>query len=112
MKEYIGNLWTESGPKGTLRIGFTQRFIEEKLGEGFHVMQADLTKVQKGGPMLVIETNDGLESLSAPITGTIMTFNERARNFPDRLKEEEVILEVLPEGVKLEVVVKKTKTQK
>jgi glycine cleavage system H lipoate-binding protein len=112
MKEVNGNLWTETSPRGTLRIGFTQRFIEEKLGECFHVMQADLNKVVRGGPMLVIETNDGLENLKSPVTGSILVFNDRARNFPDRLKEEETILEVLPDGVKLEPVVKAKRVEK
>jgi hypothetical protein len=39
-------------------------------------------------------------------------FNDRARNFPDRLKEEETILEVLPDGVKLEPAVKAKRVEK
>jgi glycine cleavage system H lipoate-binding protein len=101
MKEYNGHLWTEPDKEGRVKIGFTKRFIEERLGECFHVMQADIKSVRKGSPMLVIETNDGLESLKSPLTGAILVFNAKARNFPDRLTEEDTILQVLPEGVTL-----------
>jgi glycine cleavage system H lipoate-binding protein len=100
MKEYSGGLWTETAPSGVVRLGFSKVFIEQKLGECFHVMQADSKNVKEGEPLLVLETNDGLESLKSPITGTILHFNSKARNFPDRLTEEDNILEVLPEGVK------------
>lgn len=107
MKEFIGNIWTEAGADGRVRMGFSRRFIEERLGECFHVMQADIKSVKKGEPLLVIETNDGLESLKSPLSGNILVFNAKARNFPDRLVEEDCILEILPEGVKLPVKTKK-----
>lgn len=103
MKEFIGNIWTEAGSDGRVKMGFSRRFIEERLGECFHVMQADIKSVKKGEPLLVIETNDGLESLKSPLSGNILVFNAKARNFPDRLVEEDCILEILPEGMKLPV---------
>ena len=112
MKEFIGNIWTETEPAGTVRIGFSRGFIEQRLGECFHVMQADSKFLRKGSPLLVIETNDGLESLKSPISGTIMSFNPKARNFPDRLTEEDMILHVIPEGVKIVEKAKKPATAK
>lgn len=109
MKEFSGNMWTESDKDGRVKIGFSKRFIEDRLGECFHVMQADVRTVKKGTPLFVIETNDGLESLKSPVSGTILVFNAKARNFPDRLTEEDVIAEVLPEGVKLEKAKKEKK---
>lgn len=103
MKEFFGNVWTEAESDGHIRIGFSRRFIEDRLSECFHVMPADTKALRKGGPMLVIETNDGLESLKSPITGSILVFNEKARNFPDRLTEEDDILQVCPEGVSLPI---------
>lgn len=111
MKEYNGNLWTETDALGKVKLGFSKVFIEQKLGECFHVMQADSKNVKKGEPLLVLETNDGLESLKSPITGTILSFNTKARNYPDRLTEEDSILELLPEGVTLPKEEKKTKTK-
>jgi Glycine cleavage H-protein len=107
MKTIIGNIWTEVKESGLVKVGFTQQFIEQRLGECFHVMQADVRQVKKGEPMLVIETTDGLESLKAPLSGSIHFFNVKARNFPDRLNEEDLIMELLPDGVVLPVVKKK-----
>lgn len=101
MKEFTGDLWQEREPDGRIKIGFAKRYIDDVLGECFHVMQADTREVKKGGPLMVIETNDGLTSLKSPLTGTILNFNSKARNFPDRLSEDDVIMEVVPEGVKI-----------
>lgn len=109
MKQFNDNLWTEEQTSGAVFIGFTRRFIEEKLGECFHILQADSKKVKKGEPLLVIETNDGLENLKAPLSGTIIVFNDKARNFPDRLTEEDTILQVVPEGVTIPKSVKVAK---
>jgi glycine cleavage system H lipoate-binding protein len=109
MKTFFGNLWTEEGKDGRVNIGFSRRFIEERLVECFHVIQADMRVARKDHPLMVIETNDGLESLKSPITGSILVFNHKARNFPDRLTEDDNIMEILPEGVTLPVSVKKAK---
>lgn len=110
MKEFIGDLWMDRAEDGRVKIGFARRFIEDRMGECFHVMQADTRNVKKGGPLLVIETNDGLRPVKSPLTGSILFFNHNARNFPDKLVEDDCILEVLPEGVKLpSVTVKKAK---
>lgn len=106
MKEFIGDLWMDKAEDGRVKIGFARRFIDDRMGECFHVMQADTRNVKKGGPLLVIETNDGLRPVKSPLSGSILYFNDHARNFPDKLVEDDCILEVLPEGVKLSSVKK------
>jgi glycine cleavage system H lipoate-binding protein len=107
MKSYKGNIWTDTKSDGMVDIGFTQMFIHQKMMECFHVLQADAVNLNEKGPMLVIETNDGLENLRSPVTGKIIFFNTKARNFPDQLTEDDVILSVLPKGVLLPKTAKK-----
>lgn len=104
MKETRGNIWTETDNRGVVKVGFTRKYIEDRLGECFHVMQASQIgqKLMKGDPMLVMETNDGLVNLKAPLSGILQVFNPKARDFPDRLDEEDTIVEIVPDGVKLE----------
>jgi hypothetical protein len=106
MKSTKGNLWYEKQQDGVMNIGFTQTFIQQALNECFHILPADSRNVLENGALLVIETNDGVQSLKSPVTGTIVEFNTKARNFPDRIKEEDVILKVLPKGVVIPTVAK------
>lgn len=91
MKQVSGNLWFTT-EKDETRIGFTRSFIAERLSECFHVLPADTKNVKEKGPLLVLETNDGLEPVCSPVTGRLTYFNEKARNFPDRLTEEDCIV--------------------
>lgn len=100
-KQYEGNIWTEVDNRGVVKIGFSRDYIDQQLMECFHVVQADRSVARKGQPIMVLETNDGTARIKSPINGRILTFNDKARNFPDRLSEEDVIMEVLPEGVTL-----------
>jgi len=111
MKTFSGNIWQETDKAGVVSIGLRQTYLEEKMQECFHILQADAINLKKGGPMMVIETNDGLESLKSPLTGRITFFNDKARNFPDRLVEDDVIFTVLPEGVKAVEVKRKAVTK-
>jgi hypothetical protein len=95
------NIWTEDEKDGLVKVGFTRRFIDNVLMECFHIVQADIKNLYEGGPMLVVETNDGLESIKSPYTGTVHYFNPKARNFPDRLTEEDTIMTILPKGIVL-----------
>jgi glycine cleavage system H lipoate-binding protein len=100
MKTYVdGMIWTETDTKGIVQIGFRKNYIEDVLGECFHVVQADTRRARKGCPLMVLETNDGTNRVRSPVTGTILTFNDKARNFPDRLTEDDVIVSILPEGM-------------
>lgn len=111
MKTFVdGTIWTERDDRGVERIGFRQSYIEQVLSECFHVVQADTRTARKGCPLMVLETNDGTSRVRSPVTGTILTFSDKARNFPDRLTEDDVIVEVLPEGVTLPSTAKKAKT--
>jgi glycine cleavage system H lipoate-binding protein len=102
MKTFVdGSIWTETDARGVEQIGFRQSYIEQVLGECFHVVQADTRKARKGCPLMVLETNDGTSRVRSPVTGTILMFSDKARNFPDRLTEDDVIVEVLPEGMTL-----------
>lgn len=92
-------VWSEVHADKSITIGFTKKCIEEMLPECFHVMQADATTIREKGPMLVLETNDGLESIKSPFTGKISYFNSKARNYPDKLTETDTILTILPPGV-------------
>lgn len=101
MKQFDGNIWTDTDSRGVVQIGFTKAYIENQLGECFHVMQADRSTARRGQPIMVLETNDGTSRIKSPVSGHIIKFNGKAMDFPDRLSEEDVIMEVLPEGVKL-----------
>jgi glycine cleavage system H lipoate-binding protein len=96
MKEVRGAIWFQTSEDGTVTVGLTWDYIRQKLGECFHVMQADERQLIQNQPMLVLETNDGLETIKAPVSGTIVHFNWRARDFPDKLTEEETILIIKP----------------
>jgi len=100
MKQVQGDIWIDEQEDGTINIGFVQAFINRKMNECFHVLQADTRRVEQEGAMLVIETNDALESIKAPITGQVSYFNSKARNFPDRLTQEDIILTLVPPNVK------------
>lgn len=99
MKTDHNLVWSQGHPDGSITIGFTKKCIEERLPECFHVLVADANSVRSAGPMLVLETNDGLESIKSPFTGKILYFNSKARNYPDKLTETDTILTILPPGV-------------
>lgn len=96
--EVRGPIWIRTNKDGTVSVGLTAEFVRTKMGECFHIMQADVDDVVINQPMLVFETNDGLESVRSPVTGAILKFNRRAVDFPDKLTEEEAILTILPRG--------------
>jgi glycine cleavage system H lipoate-binding protein len=106
MKFTKGSLWYEKQSDGTVHIGFTQAFITQAMEECFHVLPADYRNLFENKAALVIESNDGVKSLKSPVTGTIVEFNTKARNFPDRLTEDDVILKVRPQGVTIPTVAK------
>jgi glycine cleavage system H lipoate-binding protein len=96
MKQFVegGKIWVERGGDGVSNIGFTKQFIDEKFGECFHILPADSKNIRERGALLVIETNDGLESLKSPVAGRVMFFNQKARDFPDKITEEDVIFRI------------------
>lgn len=111
MKTDHNLVWSEIHADKSITIGFTKKCIDEYLGECFHVMQADSKTVRAAGPMLVLETNDGLESIKSPFSGSISYFNPKARNYPDKITEVDTILTILPPGVEKVKVEKKVSPQ-
>jgi len=95
-KEILGSIWVQTSRDGMVSVGLTRDYIRQKLGECFHIMQADAGQLTLNQPMLVLETNDGLETIKSPVSGVIVHFNWRARDFPDKLTEEETILVIKP----------------
>jgi glycine cleavage system H lipoate-binding protein len=96
MKKYTGNVWYEEMGSGTINIGFTRAYIEDILGECFHITQASSFLATEGKPLLTIETNMGLKVVKAPCTGTITFFSTDARDFPDKLTEESIVMTINP----------------
>ena len=93
-----GLIWSEDHADKSITIGFTQRCITEKLQECFHVLPADASEVREKGPLLVLETNDGLQSIKTPVAGKVAYFNPKARNFPDKLTDSDTIVTLFPKG--------------
>jgi glycine cleavage system H lipoate-binding protein len=99
MKTNYGDIWCETQPDGMMSIGFTKKCIEEKLCECFHILPADVGTAKLKQPLLVLETNDGVEAIPSPINGRIIIFSEKAKNFPDRMTEEDVVVSIEPPEV-------------
>lgn len=99
MKTNYGDIWCETQPDGMMSIGFTKKCIEEKLCECFHILPADVGTAKLKQPLLVLETNDGVEAIPSPINGRIIIFSDKARNFPDRMTEEDVVVSIEPPEV-------------
>lgn len=92
-----GKIWFRTQDKGNTEIGFTRTTIDRVLTECWHILPATSSKVKINSPVLCMETNDGMFSITSPCAGDIISFNDKAMNFPDQLNEEDVILVV---GVK------------
>ncbi len=97
-KVYMDDIWFQDG-KGTIDIGFTQLFIDRMMGECYHITQASAVLMTKDRAMLTIETNEGLKVIRSPVTGTVAYFNTHARDFPDRLTEDSVVISIKPKPV-------------
>lgn len=111
MKKTIGNIWYEE-KDCRVSVGFTQECLNEKLQECFHILPADVFAVKAQGPLMVLETNDGLEAVHSPVAGRIRFFSDKARNFPDRLTTEDVVVEIdLPKPEVKKVAAKKATTK-
>lgn len=96
MKKYHRYIWSEEMKNGTINIGFTREYIDLTLAECFHITQASSFFVNEGKPLLTIETNEGLKVIKSPVTGTITLFSTEARDFPDKLKENDVVMTINP----------------
>lgn len=103
-------IWMNKKPNGQVDIGFQQTYISEHLQEAFHILPASHGKIESGAPMMVVESNDGLENIHSPFVGRFVNFSDKARNFPDRLKETDVVLTLWTEEA-YQNELKKSKTE-
>jgi glycine cleavage system H lipoate-binding protein len=94
-KQYRGEIWFQE-EKGTVNIGFTKEFIQTVLTECYHITQAAFVLLVKDRPMLTIETNEGLKVIRSPVNGTVTFFSTDARDFPDRLTEDTIVVSIKP----------------
>lgn len=85
-------IWCET--QGTVtKIGFNQSFLDT-LEECWHILPANLEKIKVKSPLCTVESNDSLISILSPIGGNFMTWNEKATNFPDKLTENDIVMEL------------------
>ncbi len=79
--------------KNMITVGFTKSFLDS-LDECWHILPACNKKFTKKAPLLTIETNDSLLSILSPFEGHFMSFNTKASNFPEKIVETDVIIEI------------------
>jgi glycine cleavage system H lipoate-binding protein len=85
-------IWIEKeGNK--VSIGFTRDFLAG-MAECWHILPATKKQVKEGVPLMMIETNSELISIASPLTGYVGNFSDKARNFPDLLTEQDVIMKL------------------
>lgn len=98
MKQFDSDnkIWYETETDGTINVGFTRQFLMENMPECFHILPAHNNEVTIRGPLFAIETCSGLKSIRSPFKGIISNFSSAARNFPDRIKEDDIVATVLP----------------
>lgn len=72
------------------QIGFTENFLSI-VRECWHVVPAVKEKVTEKSPLMAIETNDALLTVFSPRSGNIISFSEKAQNFPDKLTSSDVV---------------------
>lgn len=84
-----GRTWFEKREDGRTYVGFTKQFLET-LEECWHIVPAGsrATMIKEGAPLCAVETNEGLFSIPSPVSGIINVFNNAAMNFPDKIKED------------------------
>ncbi len=82
--------WWETEGNNT-RIGFAPKLLEQ-LGECFHILPSRRrSNVREKGPLMAVETAGELFSIPSPVAGIISFFDDRAMNFPDQIKEDDVV---------------------
>lgn len=85
-----GHIWYDTQDAET-KIGFTPEFIE-KLQECLHIIPGkQKTSVRANGPLMAVETNTGLFSITSPVQGIITFFDNKAMNFPEKLTADDTV---------------------
>jgi glycine cleavage system H lipoate-binding protein len=85
-------IWYDESDE-SVRIGFTQSFLDT-LDQCWHILPSNTEKFKLKAPLLTVETNDALISIMSPVAGNFMNYSDKAQNFPDRLIESDVIMEL------------------
>lgn len=85
-------IWFERQDQET-NIGFTQDFLNS-LDQCWHILPANLETFREKSPLLTIETNDALISIVSPIKGNFFEFSPKAQNFPTKLTENDVVMQL------------------
>lgn len=85
-------IWYEQ-QDNLVKIGFTKAFLQD-MDQCWHILPANLTKFRSKAPLLTVETNDALISIMSPVSGNFMQYSHKAQNFPDKLTEDDVVVEI------------------
>ncbi len=88
----LNQIWVEKDGEA-VKIGFTRDFLQQ-LDQCWHILPAHNKRFKRKMPLMTVETNDGLVSILSPVDGFLKSFDQKAQNFPDRLKEDDVILHI------------------
>lgn len=89
-------IWFEQNEQGVTRIGFTRSFLDG-MDQCWHILPAGRGKFREKSPLMVVETNDSLISILAPIAGNFGEWSTKAQNFPNKLTEDDVVIELRKE---------------
>jgi hypothetical protein len=92
-RQTTSQLWYEQQDRN-IRIGFTKEFLEQ-LDQCWHILPANLSRIKANAPLMAIETNDALISVLSPVSGSFVTFSHKAQNFPNKLTEDDVVMELI-----------------
>ena len=77
-----------------VKVGFERSFLNQ-MDQCWHIMPAQARGVLRAKhPLLVVETNDEVISIPSPVEGTVHHFNDKARNFPDKITETDTIITI------------------
>lgn len=93
-KVVVDKIWFMKD-KGTIQVGFNKSFLRE-LSEGscWHIMPANNRRVKEKLPLLTVESSDELVSIPSPVSANVYSFSDKARNFPEKLNEDDVVIEL------------------
>ncbi len=84
--------YTQDGE--VVKLGLTKSFIDS-LDQCWHILPANTEQVRKKSPLFVVETNDSMISIMSPLEGYVNMYNMDAQDFPDRLDENTVLMELV-----------------
>lgn len=88
----LNQIWYEvSG--ANIKMGLTRSFLDQ-LDECWHILPPMGRQIKMKAPLFTVETNDSLVSVLSPVAGNFLTWNDRATNFPDKLTESDVLIEL------------------